>query len=99
MFILNFIARVLVIIGALNWGSIGVFNFNFVSFILGWPATTTYMGVERIIYIIVGLAGLYAIKFLCTHCCCKHCKNCPCSCHKKGDSCCSKDKDQYNRKD
>ena len=44
---------ILVFIGALNWGLVGVFNFNLVMAIFGsWPI------VERIIYILVGAAAL-----------------------------------------
>ena len=45
------------IIGAVNWGLIGFFNFNLVSFLFGthWAA--------RIVYAIVGLCGLYLLTF------------------------------------
>ena len=48
----------LVIIGAINWGSIGIFNFNIVEAIFG-TATLT-----KIIYILVGIAGLMNIGIL-----------------------------------
>jgi uncharacterized membrane protein YuzA (DUF378 family) len=47
---------VLVVIGALNWALVGLFNFNLVAAIFG-----SMSAVSRIIYIIVGLAGLYLI--------------------------------------
>ncbi|MCX7715532.1 MAG: DUF378 domain-containing protein [Clostridia bacterium] len=53
-------ALVLVIIGALNWGSIGLFRFDFVSALFGGQASTF----SRIIFTIVGLAGLWAIAIL-----------------------------------
>ncbi len=46
-------ARVLVLVGALNWGLIGVAKYNLVMALLGaWPT------VERVVYVLVGLAGL-----------------------------------------
>lgn len=52
-------ALVLVIIGAINWGLIGFFQFDLIATIFG--AMTTF---GRIIYAIVGIAGLYSISFL-----------------------------------
>ena len=54
--IVDWIAIILVFVGALNWGSIGVFDFNFVAALFGLMTTLT-----RIIYILVGLAGIYLI--------------------------------------
>ncbi len=53
-------ALVLVIIGAVNWLLVGLFQFDLVASLFGGQATL----VSRIIYTIVGLAGLYAISFL-----------------------------------
>ena len=58
MKILNLIALTLTIIGALNWGLIGLFNFNLVGFLFGDMTL-----LSRIIYLLVGLAGLYLITF------------------------------------
>ena len=55
---LNLIALTLTIIGAINWGLIGLFNFNLVSFLFGDMTL-----LSRIIYSLVGLAGLYLITF------------------------------------
>ncbi|MCR5506639.1 MAG: DUF378 domain-containing protein [bacterium] len=52
---MNFICRPLVIIGALNWGLIGAFNFNLVEVLFG-----TGM-IARIVYLLVGIAGLCLI--------------------------------------
>jgi len=60
---LNLIAWILVIIGAINWGLFGAFHFNLVNAIFGSVAI-----LERIIYIVVGLAGIYSI-FNCKKCC------------------------------
>ncbi|MDD4565475.1 MAG: DUF378 domain-containing protein [Eubacteriales bacterium] len=50
---------ILIIIGALNWGLIGFFRYDLVSSIFGGE----FEIVSRIIYAIVGLAGIYAISF------------------------------------
>lgn len=50
----------LVIIGAINWGLIGFFQFDLVAAIFGGQADM----ISRIIYGIIGIAGLYSIKFL-----------------------------------
>lgn len=61
MKVIDKIALILVIIGAINWGLIGIFNFNLVDSIFG-----TMSIVSRIIYILVGISGLWAIKLLFT---------------------------------
>lgn len=55
---LRYIALVLVIIGAINWGLIGFFKFNLVDNIFG-----TMSVVSRIIYSLVGISGLYCLTF------------------------------------
>lgn len=53
--LMNYICKPLVIIGALNWGLVGAFHWNLVSFIFG-------MGVlANIIYILVGISALCLI--------------------------------------
>lgn len=59
MKIIDKIALVLVIIGAINWGLIGFFNFNLVETIFGNMTI-----ISRIIYALVGISGLWAIKLL-----------------------------------
>lgn len=54
--VLDWIALVLVIIGAINWGLVGLFNLNLVSTIFSTMAV-----IEKIVYVLVGLAGLYTI--------------------------------------
>lgn len=56
------IALVLIIIGAINWGLVGLFNFNLVDTIFG-----TMSVISRIIYILVGISGLWGIKLLFTN--------------------------------
>lgn len=54
---LNWVALTLVIIGALNWGLIGFFGFDLVTAIFGG----SLFWIARVIFGIVGLAGLYAL--------------------------------------
>jgi uncharacterized membrane protein YuzA (DUF378 family) len=58
------IAAALVVIGAINWGLVGALQFNLVYWLLG-----SWMIVERIVYVLVGLAGI-AMLF------CGKCKEC-----------------------
>jgi len=57
---LNIVAMILVIIGAINWGFIGFFQFDLVAAIFGGQSAI----VSRIIYALVGLAGLWAIMLV-----------------------------------
>lgn len=59
MKIIDNIALVLIIIGAINWGLIGFFNFNLVEAIFG-----DMTAISRIIYGLVGISGLWGIKLL-----------------------------------
>lgn len=59
--ILDKIALVLVIIGAINWGLIGIFNFNLVDTIFGEMSI-----ISRIVYSLVGISGLWCIRLLFT---------------------------------
>ena len=55
---LDSIVLILVIVGAVNWGLIGFFQYNLVNSLFGFmPA------LERIIYALVGIAGLYSLSF------------------------------------
>ncbi len=56
MYYLNKIALWLTIIGAINWGLVGAFNLNLVSIIFGDMSL-----LARIVYILVGLAGIWLI--------------------------------------
>lgn len=58
--ILDKIALALVIIGGLNWGSIGIFQFDLVAFLFGGQASTF----SRIIFTLVGLAAIWCITLL-----------------------------------
>lgn len=57
---LDKIALALTTIGAINWGSIGLFKFDIVGFIFGGMDSL----ISRIIFTIVGLAGLWTITIL-----------------------------------
>lgn len=59
MKIIDKIALALIIIGAINWGLIGIFGFNLVAAIFG--DMTIF---ARIIYALVGVSGLWGIKLL-----------------------------------
>jgi uncharacterized protein len=53
---LGWIAFILVIVGALNWGLVGAFDFDLVAAIFGEMSA-----VSRIVYVLVGLAALYLL--------------------------------------
>ncbi|MFU0823861.1 DUF378 domain-containing protein [Clostridium sp.] len=53
------ISLLVIIIGAINWGLIGLFNFNLVKFIFGAIPL-----LQRIIYIVIGLSGINALLFI-----------------------------------
>lgn len=56
MKILNYVALTLVIVGALNWLLVGIFEFNLVDFIFGVSSV-----LSRAIYILVGISGLIVV--------------------------------------
>lgn len=49
------IALILTVIGGINWGLVGIANFNLVNFIFSFAPI-----LERIVYIIVGVSAIYA---------------------------------------
>lgn len=59
MKIIGTIAYVIAIIGALNWLLVGIFSFDLVAFIFGVGSVFT-----RLVYSLVGVAGLWLIFFL-----------------------------------
>lgn len=65
---LNVIAFILVIIGALNWGLWGFFQFDLVAWL--FHGNTTWL--SRLIYALVGLSGLWMLRMIprCKHMCC-----------------------------
>jgi len=55
---LDITALIITIIGAVNWGLIGLFKFDLVAFIFGDMSL-----LSRIVYVLVGLCGLYLLTF------------------------------------
>ena len=53
-------ALTLTILGALNWGCVGIFNFDAIAWIFGGSTAT----VSRIVYTVVALAGIWCISLL-----------------------------------
>lgn len=66
------ISLILTIIGAINWGLVGIFKFDLVAWICGGQTSL----IARIIYTLVGLAGLWCISLL----------------FRKKDTCCDENK-------
>jgi len=62
----HMLSFILVVVGALNWGLVGLFNFNLVSMLFGG-----YPMLEQLVYVLVGLAAVYMLT---THK--KDCKTC-----------------------
>jgi uncharacterized membrane protein YuzA (DUF378 family) len=58
--IMDKISLALVIIGALNWGGIGLFRFDLVAYLFGGQTAT----VSRIVYTLVGIAAVWCISLL-----------------------------------
>jgi uncharacterized membrane protein YuzA (DUF378 family) len=58
--IMDRIALIITIIGALNWGSIGLFQFDLVAWLFGGQTAT----VSRVIYTLVGLSALWCVSLL-----------------------------------
>lgn len=57
---LDRLSLILVIVGALNWGSVGLFRFDLVAWLCGGADSI----VARIIYTVVALAGIWCISLL-----------------------------------
>ena len=58
--IIDKIALILTIVGALNWGGIGLFGFDTVAFLFGGQMAV----LARVIYALVGISGLWCITLL-----------------------------------
>jgi len=72
---LRFLVLLLMVIGSLNWGFVGFFKYDVVSHLFGMASMVT-----RVIFALVGLAGLYGISYLvsCCGCGCKCGPSCKC---------------------
>ncbi|MBI3236172.1 MAG: DUF378 domain-containing protein [Chlamydiales bacterium] len=80
---MNFLAFLLVIVGALNWGLWGFFQFDIVAWLL--HGNTTWL--SRLVYAIIGLAGVWTLRLIpkCRRmCCCGP----ECSCKGGKGGCC-----------
>ena len=60
MMLMDRIALILLIVGGLNWGSVGLFGFDLVAFACGSSASL----ISRVVYTLVGLAALWCITLL-----------------------------------
>ncbi len=54
------LALILSIVGCLNWGLVGIFRFDLVAWLFGGQAAL----LSRLVYTLVGLAGVWSISFL-----------------------------------
>jgi len=83
---INVLACILVIIGALNWGLWGFFQFDFVA----WFSHGNTTWLARLVYAIIGLAGLWSLRFIprCKHMCCDMEKCCSDKNKGNGGGCC-----------
>ena len=64
----KWITWILVVVGAINWGLVGLFGFNLVDTLFG---SVAHLG--QIIYVLMGLSGVYMLFFCCDGkgACCK----------------------------
>jgi uncharacterized membrane protein YuzA (DUF378 family) len=60
---LDLLALLLVIVGAVNWGLVGLFKFDLVAELVGEEFGKVNL-VSRLVYALVGLAGLYLVPYL-----------------------------------
>ncbi|MCL2827329.1 MAG: DUF378 domain-containing protein [Oscillospiraceae bacterium] len=58
--IMDRIALILVIVGGLNWGSVGIFGFDIIAAIFGGQSAA----ISRVIYTLVGLGALWCVSLL-----------------------------------
>lgn len=72
MKIISVISLILILVGALNWGLWGFFQFDLVAWL--FHGSLSWLG--RIIYCLVGLSGIWGLSFLgkCQALCCGSCK-------------------------
>lgn len=52
----DYVAWVLIVVGGLNWGLVGAFQFNLVDELFGVDS-----GISRVVYVLVGLAAVYSV--------------------------------------
>lgn len=56
---IDWIALLLIVIGAINWGLVGFFQYDLVGSIFGGTSSLA----SRIVYAVVGIAGIYGLTF------------------------------------
>lgn len=59
MKVLDYVALILIVIGALNWGLIGLLQFDLIRVLFGDMSI-----LSRIVYVLVGVAGIYAVSYI-----------------------------------
>lgn len=69
MKVLWWIVLLLTVVGAVNWGLVGLFEFDLVSYLLG-----SYMTAMKAVYIVVGVSGVLLLILSVMHNCCASCK-------------------------
>lgn len=57
-YVVKWIAWILVVVGALNWGLVGLFNFDLVAFLFGAGSV-----LSNVVYILVGLSAIILVLF------------------------------------
>jgi uncharacterized membrane protein YuzA (DUF378 family) len=57
--VIDWIAMILVIVGALNWGLVGLFSLDLVALVLG-----SIPVLQTIVYVLVAISGLYMIYYI-----------------------------------
>jgi len=62
---LHILAVILLVLGGINWGIYGLFDFNLIDYIFG------RVWIDRVIYVLFGLSSLYLITFCKSICHCK----------------------------
>jgi uncharacterized membrane protein YuzA (DUF378 family) len=60
MKVINFISLVLILVGAINWGLWGFFQFDFITWVFGGDQ----MWLTRAAYALIGLSGVWGLNFL-----------------------------------
>jgi uncharacterized membrane protein YuzA (DUF378 family) len=58
------LALIIVIVGAINWLLVGFFQWDLVAAIFGGDYTRESSMISRVVYALVGIAGLFSIRFL-----------------------------------
>ncbi len=81
MKVLRLVVLVLVIVGAINYGLMGVFGFDFLTKVFGHKMFGHKF--LHLVYAIIGLAGVYSLTFLTKSVCCGCSCGGNCKCHKK----------------